>query len=84
MNNDTVVELYKENTALKLENEELKIQLQKYTSSQKNYYHKNKDIINARAKERLKKLSETNPDKIKEYRKTAYLNRKEKAINEII
>ena len=72
MNNDIVAELYKENAALKLENEELKIQLQKYTSSQQNYYQKNKDIINAKAKERLKKLSETNPDKIKEYRKTAY------------
>lgn len=84
MNNDTVSELYTENAKLKLENEELKIHLQKYTSSQQNYYQKNKDIINAKAKDRLKKLAETNPEKIKEYRKTAYLKRKEKAINEIV
>jgi regulator of replication initiation timing len=84
MNNDIVSELYTENAKLKLENEELKIQLQKYTSSQQNYYQKNKNIINAKAKERLNKLAQINPDKIKEYRKTAYLKRKEKNTNEIV
>jgi regulator of replication initiation timing len=84
MNTDIFAELYNENAQLKIENEELKIQLQKYTSSQQNYYQKNKDIINAKAKERLKKLNETNPEKIKEYRRTAYLKRKEKVINEMV
>ena len=75
MNNE---ELIIKNKLLEEEIQNLKQQLEKYTHSQKEYYQKNKDIVNEKAKERLKKISEENPDKIKEYRRKAYLKRKEK------
>ena len=53
-------------------------------SQHKNYYENNKEIINEKAKQRLKKIAEENPEKIKEYRRNAYLKRKEKSKNEII
>jgi hypothetical protein len=73
-----------ENKLLREENAILKEKLNKYINQHKNYYENNKDIINEKAKQRLKKISEENPDKIKEYRRTAYLKRKEKLKNEII
>jgi len=73
-----------ENKLLKEENTLLKEKLDKYMSQHKNYYENNKEIINEKAKQRLKKLSEENPEKIKEYRRNAYLKRKEKLKNEII
>ena len=63
---------------LQLENNKLKSQLEKYNNSRKYYYEKHKEIINEKAKERLKKISQENPDKIKEYARNAYLKRKEK------
>jgi len=65
---------------LKQENTKLKEQLEKYTNSEghKRYYEKNKEIVNEKAKERLKKLADENPDKLKEYRRRAYLKRKDK------
>ena len=60
-------ELTKENNILKEENEKMKKQLETYNNSRKNYYEKNKNIVNEKAKERLKKLAQENPDKIKEY-----------------
>ncbi len=80
MNNE---ELLHENQQLKAEIERLKNQLESYTSSKKAYYEKNKEYIKAQAKEGLKKLAEENPDKLKEYRRRAYLKRKEK-LNENI
>ena len=80
MNNE---ELIKENALLKDENEKLKKQLENYNNSRKSYYEKNKEYVKAQAKEGLKKLAEENPDKLKEYRRKAYLKRKEK-INENI
>jgi hypothetical protein len=71
-------EIIKENKELRNENYLLKEKLEKYISQHKNYYQNNKDIINEKAKERLKKMAEENPEKIKEYRRTAYLKRKEK------
>ena len=71
-------EIIKENKELRNENSLLKEKLEKYISQHKNYYQNNKDIINEKAKERLKKMAEENPEKIKEYRRTAYLKRKEK------
>ena len=70
--------LEEENKLLKSENEIIKDKLQKYNNSRKNYYEENKEIVNDKAKKRLKKLSEENPEKLKEYRRTAYLKRKEK------
>ena len=63
------------------ENAKLKEQLEKYTHSQKEYYEKNKDIVKEKGKTYLHKLKEENPEKIKEYRRTAYLNRKSKIQN---
>lgn len=73
-----IEELIKENIALKEENEKLKEQLQKYTHSQKEYYEKNKELVMLKASENIKKLKETNPEKIKEYAKRAYLKKKGK------
>lgn len=71
-------ELLKENLLLREENEKLKKQLENYNNSRKSYYEKNKDLVNEKAKERLKKIAQENPNKIKEYAKKAYLNKKAK------
>ena len=75
MNNE---ELIKVNLLLREENEKLKKQLENYNTSRKSYYEKNKHLVNQKAKERLKKLAEENPEKLKEINKKAYLKRKEK------
>jgi hypothetical protein len=75
MNNE---ELIKENLLLREENEKLKQQLENYNNSRKSYYEKNKELVNQKAKERMKKMAQENPDKIKEYAKKAYLNKKAK------
>ena len=75
MNNEEII---KENQLLKDEIEKLKKQLENYNNSRKSYYEKNKEIIKEKAKEGLKKIAEENPDKIKEYRRKAYLKQKEK------
>jgi len=77
-----IQEIITENQLLKQENAKLKLQLENYNNSRKSYYEKNKEHIKAQAKEGLKKLAEENPDKLKEYRRKAYLKRKEK-INEL-
>ena len=74
----------KENQLLKEENDLLKEKLAKYMSQHKNYYENNKEIVNQKAKQRLKKIAEENPEKIKEYRRNAYLKRKEKLKNTVI
>lgn len=73
--------ILKENKELKEENIMLKEKLEKYMSQHKKYYETNKEVIIEKAKERLKKITEVNPDKIKEYRRNAYLKRKEKLKN---
>lgn len=72
--------LQEENKQLKLEVEELREKLQKYTNSEghKKYYEKNKDVVKNKAKNYLEKLKTENPDKLKEYRRRAYLKRKER------
>ena len=74
-------QVIKENQLLKEENDLLKEKLTKYMSQHKNYYENNKEIVNQKAKQRLKKIAEENPEKIKEYRRNAYLKRKEKLKN---
>jgi hypothetical protein len=76
-----IEEILKENKELKEENDMLKEKLEKYMSQHKKYYGSNKDVVIKKAKERLKKLTELNPEKIKEYRRNAYLKRKEKLKN---
>lgn len=72
--------LQEENKQLKLELEELKDKLQKYTNSggHKKYYEKNKEVVKKKAKNYLENLKTENPEKLKEYRRRAYLKRKEK------
>lgn len=72
--------LQEENKQLKLELEELKDKLQKYTNSggHKKYYEKNKEVVKKKAKNYLEKLKTENPEKLKEYRRRAYLKRKER------
>jgi hypothetical protein len=74
-------EIYRENQRLRLRIQELEERLRKYTNSEghKRYYEKNKEKVMENASNYLKRLAEENPDKLKEYRKRAYLNRKERA-----
>ena len=74
-------QLEEENALLRNENKELLEKLKKNDDSRKKYYEEHKDVVNEKAKQRLKKMAEENPDKLKEYRRTAYLNRKEKLKN---
>jgi hypothetical protein len=78
---ETEVELLrKENEALKQQNKELQERLSAYTNSDshKRYYESHSTEVKEKAKVYLGKLKETNPEKLKEYRHTAYLNRKAK------
>lgn len=72
--------LKEQNQNLEKELIETKEHLKKYTAPQKEYYEKNKELVNQKANERLKKIALENPDKIKEYRKKAYLKQKEKKL----
>ena len=65
---------------LKQKNIELEEKLKKYTNSEghKRYYNKNKELVIQKSNERKELLKETNPEKIKEYARRAYLKRKEK------
>jgi hypothetical protein len=66
--------------ALKIKNTELEEKLKTYTSNHrhKKYYDNNTEIVKQRAKNYMDKIKETNPEKLKEWRHTAYLNRKAK------
>jgi cell division septum initiation protein DivIVA len=72
--------LRKENEMLKQQNKELQERLSAYTNSDshKRYYESHSTEVKEKAKVYLGKLKESNPDKLKEYRHTAYLNRKAK------
>ena len=78
--------ILEENKQLKVLVEELRGKLSKYSNPEscQKFYEKNKEKIIKESAERLKKLKEDNPEKIKEYRRTAYLKRKEKLKNENI
>jgi hypothetical protein len=80
INIDDIVE---ENKLLKAKNIELEEKLKKYTNStgHKKYYENNKEKVMEKGAKYLQKLKEDNPDKLKEYRKKAYLKRKEKLKN---
>jgi hypothetical protein len=78
--------ILKENQELKALVSELQDKLKKYSNPEscQKFYEKNKEKIIQTSNERLKKLKEMNPDKLKEYRRNAYLKRKEKLKNENI
>ena len=80
METPNIEELYKEIYNLRSQVQTLKGQLEKYTNNDrhKRYYNNNKDKIKQNAKRYIEKLKDENPDKLKEYRKKAYMNRKQK------
>lgn len=65
---------------LKKKNIELEEKLKSYTNPGRNkkYYEKNSNIVKEKAKTYMEKIKETNPEKLKEWRHQAYLNRKAK------
>ena len=71
-----------ENNELKNKNKILEKYLKLYTNSKgsKKYYEKNKETIKNNAKIYMNKIKSENPEKLKEWRKTAYLNQKKKKI----
>lgn len=73
-------ELKKEIEALKLKNEELEEKVKMYTNNHrhKKYYDNNTEVVKTRAKNYMKKMKETNPEKLKEWRHNAYIKKKEK------
>ena len=78
-------QIYKEDMINKineyeLNTNELKEKLKKYTAPKRNktFYEKNSDIVKEKAKNYMEKIKETNPEKLKEWRHQAYLNRKAK------
>ena len=75
-----VTALRSENGRLTQKIQELQSQLEKYTNNvrHKKYYDNNRERIKQNAKEYLTRLKEENPEKLKEYRHSAYLRRKDK------
>jgi hypothetical protein len=82
--NKEIENLKEENKKLTEEIIALKEKLNLYTNGErhKRYYKKNSEIVKQKAKEYMDKIKESNPDKLKEWRHTAYINRKEKLKNE--
>ena len=82
-----IINFKKENEELKNKIRELEDKLteteqklKSYTNSKghKKYYEENSEIVKEKAKSYMKKIKENNPEKLKEWRHTAYLNRKAK------
>lgn len=65
---------------LKKENEDITARLKKYTTnpSYKNYYNKNKDVVQETQKRYIEKLKEQDPERLKEYRRKANQRYREK------
>jgi FtsZ-binding cell division protein ZapB len=78
--NDELNKLKLEIEELKIKNNELEEKLKLYTNPSRNkkYYEKNSDIVKEKAKNYMEKIKKTNPEKLKEWRHNAYLNRKAK------
>jgi cell division septum initiation protein DivIVA len=68
------------NESLKKKVEELEEKLKTYTNNHrhKKYYEKNSEKVKEKAKIYMEKLKTENPEKLKEWRHTAYINRKNK------
>lgn len=83
MDINTILE---ENEKLKQRVSELEERLKNYTNPEscQKFYEKNKEKIIQNSNQRLQKLKQENPEKLKEYRRNAYLKRKEKLKNENI
>ena len=80
-------ELERENKAIKEEIEQLRQQVKMLeekvdshitsrNQAQRTYYKKHTDVAQQRTRTYLDNLKETDPERLKEYRHTAYINRK--------
>ena len=80
VNIDMYNKLIIENELLKKKNVELEEKLKTYTNTERNkkYYEKNSEKVKVKAKTYMEKMKTENPEKLKEWRHTAYINRKNK------
>jgi hypothetical protein len=80
VNIDMYNNLIIENELLKKKNIELEEKLRSYTNTERNkrYYEKNSEKVKEKAKNYMEKIKTENPEKLKEWRHTAYMNRKAK------
>jgi hypothetical protein len=80
VNIDMYNNLMIENELLKKKIVELEEKLRSYTNTERNkrYYKKNSEKVKEKAKNYMEKIKTENPEKLKEWRHTAYMNRKAK------
>lgn len=80
---DEIKKLKLELEEYKKRNEELEEKLKAYTNPTRNkkYYERNCTVVKEKAKTYMEKIKKTNPEKLKEWHRTAYLNRKNKLKN---
>jgi hypothetical protein len=73
-----------ENELLKKKNIELEEKLRSYTNTERNkrYYEKNSEKVKENAKNYMERMKTENPEKLKEWRHTAYMNRKNKLMEQ--
>ena len=78
--NDIVNKLIIENELLKKKNIELEEKIKTYTNTErhKKYYENNSEKVKEKAKSYMERMKTENPEKLKEWRHTAYMNRKAK------
>ena len=77
-------DIMKENTELKAKLAEMEEALKKYTNGDRHqrYYDTHKEEVKSRAKAYMDKVKAENPEKIKEWRRNAYLKAKAKRAEE--
>jgi len=80
VNIDMYNKLIIENELLKKKNIELEEKLKTYTNTErhKKYYENNSEKVKEKAKSYMERMKTENPEKLKEWRHTAYMNRKAK------
>jgi len=73
-----------ENELLKKKYIELEEKLRSYTNTERNkrYYEKNSEKVKEKAKNYMERMKTDNPEKLKEWRHTAYMNRKNKLMEQ--
>lgn len=88
MNDIVDIDMYNnlmiENELLKKKNIELEEKLRSYTNTERNkrYYEKNSEKVKEKAKNYMERMKTENPEKLKEWRHTAYMNRKNKLMEQ--
>jgi hypothetical protein len=84
VNIDMYNNLVIENELLKKKNIELEEKLRSYTNTERNkrYYEKNSEKVKEKAKNYMERMKTDNPEKLKEWRHTAYMNRKNKLMEQ--